>query len=224
MERVCTCCGAPIDEGEKFCMACGTPVEIKKIDRSRFCPQCGNLLAPDAMFCDVCGREAVKPKKEEKKVEPDEPATMDGLVSPVITEATFAGSAELRNMKFDGFESAEEHAGVRKEPEAEKPTPEPSFAMDSAALPERKEKPKEAPKPAPPPPPAKKEVTAESIKSSNPYAQYAAKPAANPTADAKPAAAAPETSAAASVPAPETKKKSGFAGLIDKILGLFKKK
>ena len=224
MANVCAACGAPLEENERFCTACGTPVERKKVESHRYCQQCGNLLPLDAIFCDVCGREVERPKHKEQKAEPEEPAEMEGLVSPTITDDMFAGAKELRNVKFDGFESAEDHA-VKKPEEVEeelRPKAAASFEMDAAALPERKkeEKPKEPPKPV------KKEVTAETIKNSNPYGQYGAKSGGKQIMTAKPQAQEPKPSQNKTAPqgAPEAPKKSGFAAFIEKILGIFKKK
>ena len=185
MAMVCATCGAPLEDNERFCTVCGTPVEKKKIESHIYCRQCGNLLSPDAVFCDVCGKEVERPKHKEEKPVAEEPAEMEGLVSPTITEDTFASAKELRNVKFDGFESAEDHA-VKKLEDIEKemrPKADPSFDMDAAALPERK---KREFKPQEPPKPEKKEVTADTIRSSNPYGQYGAQSGGKPLMTAKP--------------------------------------
>lgn len=170
MPKTCTKCGNPINEGEKFCTSCGTPVEVVRVTANRFCRQCGNLLSPGAKFCDVCGKEAPQEKKkEEPKIE--EPATMEGLVSPVITEETFASARELNHEKFDGFEAAEMPGSAPRS--VQTPSPAPSFEMDAAAVnqPKATHAPQQ-PKPAPQPRP---QVTAQSIQQSNPYAQYGAR-------------------------------------------------
>ena len=56
MAKVCTNCGSPIGDGEKFCTACGTPVQIQRVESNRYCTQCGNLLKPTAKFCEICGK------------------------------------------------------------------------------------------------------------------------------------------------------------------------
>lgn len=186
MPKLCTKCGKPINDGSKFCTSCGTPVEVERTQVNRFCHQCGNLLAPGAKFCDVCGKEALVPKKEEpKKIE--EPATMDEIVIPVITDETFAGARELNREKFDGFESAAMPGAI---PEA--PAPPPAFSMDAAA-PKAAAPAKPEPQPVQAPPPQR--VTPESIHNSNPYAQYGARqttgsPAQNYT---RPQAAQPQS-------------------------------
>jgi hypothetical protein len=45
---VCTNCGKPVGS-EKFCANCGTPTGQAK------CANCGNDLAPGALFCGNCG-------------------------------------------------------------------------------------------------------------------------------------------------------------------------
>ena len=165
MPKTCTKCGATINDGEKFCTSCGTPVEVVRVSANRFCRQCGNMLTPGAKFCDVCGKEAPQEKKkEEPKVV--EPATMEGIVSPVITEDTFAAAKELNREKFDGFEAAEMPGSAPAAPQT--PPPAPSFEMDSAAA---GQQPRPAPQPAPQPRP---QVTPQSVQQSNPYGQYAA--------------------------------------------------
>lgn len=154
MDKVCTKCGAPIGDGEKFCTACGTPVPVQKIESTRYCTQCGNLLKPNAKFCEICGKAAPVPKPKKEVKEDLGPATMDELMIPEITDATFSNSRELRNERFDGFEAAEmpvmPNSGEAPKPVA--PAPAPSFSMDSADAPAAPA-PKPAPKPAPAPTP-----------------------------------------------------------------------
>ncbi len=173
MPNICTKCGSPINDGEKFCTSCGTAVEVERVTTNRFCRQCGNLLSPGAKFCDVCGKEAPQEKKkEEPKIE--EPATMEGLVSPVITEDTFAAAKELNRERFDGFESAEMPGGAPAAPQT--PPPAPSFEMDAAGFGgQQKPQPQPQPAPAPVPQQSRPQVTAQSIQQSNPYAQYGAR-------------------------------------------------
>ncbi len=135
MAKVCTNCGSPIGDGEKFCTACGTPVQIQRVESNRYCTQCGNLLKPTAKFCEICGKEAPVVKPKEEKAE-EVPATMDEIVVPEITADTFASSKEMSSEKFDGFEAA-------VMPEMEKPAPPPApapapaFSMDAAPAPAR---------------------------------------------------------------------------------------
>ena len=229
MAKVCASCGAPLEENDLFCMKCGTPVDQKKDDSKRYCPQCGNVLAPDAIFCDVCGRETEreKPKKKTESAEPMEPATMEGLVSPTITEDMFANAKELNNVKFDGFESVDESMLQKaEEDKALKHKEAASFEMDSAALPEMKKKaePKEK-KEAP----QKREVTAETIKNSNPYGDFAAKAGGKTIQTAKDANAKPPQPEQQNAPQPaaepqQKKSSGGLAGLIEKIKSIFTKK
>ena len=109
MAKVCASCGAALDENDLFCMECGTPVDQKneKKDNRKFCPQCGNVLDENAIFCDVCGRETERARQKKDEPAPDEPAVMEGIMSPYITEDTFAGSRDRSLEKFDGFEAAE---------------------------------------------------------------------------------------------------------------------
>ena len=225
MAKVCSSCGAPLEENDLFCMKCGTPVDQKKHDKKRYCPQCGNVLAPDAIFCDVCGRETEREKpKKKQEAEIGEPATMEGLLSPTITEDMFANSKELNKVKFDGFESVDESMLQKAdEDKALKHKEKASFEMDSAALPEIKRR--EEPKAKAPEPPKKKEVTAESIKSSNPYGDYAAKAGGKTIQTAKGEGSAqplPEAQPAAETEKP--KSPGGLAGLIAKIKSIFTKK
>lgn len=173
MPKTCTKCGKQLNENDKFCTTCGTPVENESSEPKRFCRQCGNLLAPGAKFCDVCGKEAPQPqKKEEPKIE--EPATMDGIVSPVITEDTFAGVSRGTE-RYDGFESAAMPGAI---PEVSAPPPTPIFAMDAAVPSGTAPAPQPAPQPQPQPAP-RPQVTPQSIQNSNPYGQFAAKPMNN---------------------------------------------
>lgn len=216
MAKVCASCGAPLADNDLFCMKCGTPVDQKKEESKRYCPQCGNVLAPDAIFCDVCGRETERAKPKKKKAEDDlgEPATMEGLVSPTITEDMFANARELNNVKFDGFESVDESM-LKKEDEekALRHKEMASFEMDSAALPEIKKK--SEPKKTEP---QKREVTAETIKNSNPYGDFAAKAGGKTI----------QTAVNEPQPAPQApaKQSSGgfLSGLIEKIKSIFTKK
>ena len=170
MPNICKNCGNTLNDNEKFCTNCGTPVEVlKKVEAKRYCRQCGNLLAAGAKFCDVCGKEALPPKKKEAPA-PQEPATMDEVVLPVITEDTFAGMKGNTMEKFDGFESAAMPGAAPAVPQA--PTPPPAFTMD-AAVPDK-------PKPAPQQPPLvqsapHQQITPEAIQNANPYAQYGAR-------------------------------------------------
>lgn len=228
MAKVCASCGAPLDDNELFCTSCGTPVAQKKEESKKYCPQCGNVLAPDAIFCDVCGRETSRAKPKKKEAAPEEPAVMEGLLSPTITEDMFAASKARMNEKFDGFEAADESA-IKKAEESQALMPKamPTFEMDSAALPERKRE--EKPKPAPAP--QKKEVTAETIKNSNPYGDYAAKSGGRTMQTAKDSSAqqpakakTPAESPAPAQAAPAEKKSGGFSGFINKIKSIFSKK
>ena len=224
MAKVCASCGAPLEDSELFCTRCGTPVDTKKEESKIYCPQCGNVLPPDAIFCDVCGRETERAKTKKKKAEaaPEEPATMEGLVAPTITEDMFAKEKSKMNQKFDGFDSVDESA-IKKAQENQdlRPKAMPSFEMDSAALPERKKEEKAPPKPAPA---QKKEVTAESIKHANPYGDFAAKAGGKTIQTAKDTSAP----AKADTPAVQTdapaKQPGGFAGFIQKIKSIFTKK
>ncbi|MDR1579628.1 MAG: SH3 domain-containing protein [Synergistaceae bacterium] len=70
--QTCQKCGAPAKEGDVFCRACGIkhlsevsgikpPAEIKRV-----CLNCGNALRPAARFCDLCGEECVKMRRERR--------------------------------------------------------------------------------------------------------------------------------------------------------------
>lgn len=204
MAKVCASCGAALDDNELFCMKCGTPIDQnnEKEESRKFCPQCGNVLEDGAIFCDVCGRETERAKQKKEEPAPDEPAVMEGILSPSITDETFAGARDLNKEKFDGFEAAEDHA-VRKDDndQSMKPKATPLFEMDAAALPELKPKPANKPKQEQPAP-QKKEVTAETIKNSNPYGDFAAKSGGRTIQTAKESAPAPQKSQSRSKPEP----------------------
>jgi hypothetical protein len=68
--QTCPKCGVPTKEGDVFCRACGTkhltsangikpPAEAKRV-----CQNCGNTLRPAARFCDLCGEECVRMRRE----------------------------------------------------------------------------------------------------------------------------------------------------------------
>jgi predicted nucleic acid-binding Zn ribbon protein len=70
--QACPKCGAPAKEGDVFCRACGVRRaagvnEIKPPSEARrICQNCGNALRPAARFCDVCGEECVKVRRERR--------------------------------------------------------------------------------------------------------------------------------------------------------------
>ncbi len=54
--RVCTNCGAEINDGQSFCVKCGTPAAAAP--QQRVCGKCGAELAPNQEFCTKCGQKA----------------------------------------------------------------------------------------------------------------------------------------------------------------------
>ena len=130
MAKVCTNCGSPIGDGEKFCTVCGTPVQIQRVESDRYCTQCGSLLKPTAKFCVICGKAARIAKPKVEKVE-EVPATMDEVSVPEITADTFASSKELAQEKFDGFEAAV-MPDIPEPAPAPAPAPVPTPVIDAA--------------------------------------------------------------------------------------------
>jgi RNA polymerase subunit RPABC4/transcription elongation factor Spt4 len=73
----CKKCGAPVREEDVFCPKCGakhewaSAVYESKISAAldRRCPNCGNLLREAARYCDLCGHECVKIRRERKRKE-----------------------------------------------------------------------------------------------------------------------------------------------------------
>ena len=52
----CSNCGSEIKNGASFCTNCGAKVEVQPVSGEKFCTQCGTKNAPDAKFCDGCGK------------------------------------------------------------------------------------------------------------------------------------------------------------------------
>lgn len=55
--RVCTNCGAEIQDNQSFCVQCGTPAPPAAPQR-RVCSKCGAELQPNQEFCTMCGQKA----------------------------------------------------------------------------------------------------------------------------------------------------------------------
>lgn len=74
--RLCSHCGATLDDDALFCTACGNKVEAPS---GRICPSCGALLDADSLFCSECGTRLAPP------VTPCQPDDEPVLVPPVAT-------------------------------------------------------------------------------------------------------------------------------------------
>ncbi len=49
---ICSGCGAPLREGDKFCSKCG-----KSTQKANVCPKCGVELPEGSVFCPACGEK-----------------------------------------------------------------------------------------------------------------------------------------------------------------------
>lgn len=63
MTKICSRCGAAIEEGGKFCPSCGAPAETASPSNSRgtqFCPNCGTAVESGQKFCPSCGAALIQ--------------------------------------------------------------------------------------------------------------------------------------------------------------------
>lgn len=108
MSIICSTCGKDLPDGTKFCGNCGSAV-VSKPASTGFCPNCGSTLKPGAKFCNICGTKLQnnEPVQQESPAETEQP-TMDSLVPPVITDATFANQqASVKPEDNPSFEAIE---------------------------------------------------------------------------------------------------------------------
>ena len=73
-------------EGAKFCIKCGEKFEVK-------CPNCGNSLPPEALFCDECGHNLIQPSEPapkelsfDEKIEKIQKYLPGGLTEKILSQ------------------------------------------------------------------------------------------------------------------------------------------
>ena len=106
MKNICSKCGAPYADGQKFCRRCGNKLAAAE-PATAFCPECGAKCLPDDDFCLECGTR-LKAEASVGDSAWDSPSAMTGAWETPATDewGTTLGalSAFEEEERFSAFE------------------------------------------------------------------------------------------------------------------------